>query len=293
MSRPVADAVSRVARRPRVVLAVAALNLLVSLVASLPVAVALAPITDERPAAARLLGPDDGLAAELLYDHRHLALAAAASAVATAAVYGVWAWVLAGGLLAAFSSLEEERAIGARAIAAAAAREAGRMIAIGLLGLPLRLPALAATVGAGFALKWIGDRYDLAHVLGAAAPMALGIGAAWTAATVAIDAARGAARARPALSTVGSVLAGVRAVGRGPRAALPVMALGGGGFVALTASWHALAHPIPIAPAWGFGLLAVLALGLAVARAALAVAALLAGAALAAPVEGAQDPKPR
>ena len=97
---PLVEAFARVWARPRLVLALAALNVLFTIVAAHPLSSALAPAIDLRPGAGGLLSGDDGLYAELLLDNPAIGRVAASGAELAVLVYGLLAWLLAGGILA-------------------------------------------------------------------------------------------------------------------------------------------------------------------------------------------------
>src|SRR5207244_1670740 len=73
-------AIGTVLARPRLLLALALLNLATAWLTARPLSAALAPLVDKRPAATAMVGGDDGLAAELVSDHPSLVTVALASA---------------------------------------------------------------------------------------------------------------------------------------------------------------------------------------------------------------------
>ncbi|HZS38726.1 MAG TPA: hypothetical protein VFF06_17965 [Polyangia bacterium] len=272
------EAIRRVTARPQLLLAVAGLHVAVALLASGPVSATLQPLLDGRPAAAGLVRGDDGLAGELFSDHPEILRVAGASAEWSALFYALLSWILVGGLLSALASDDDEHVRGPVAVAAACARHAGRMVRVGLVGLPLRLLPMAIAAGAWFAVGHFTKGRGFAELVLGAAVLALVFGGAWSFITVSIDYARGLAFADAGLKPW-------RAVGRGFTFALrrfaattKLAAFSGFGFALSTGAYLAVALALPNEPAWAFVALTLLRLGLVLARAFFTVSTLTAAA---------------
>ena len=120
-------------------LALAALNLALALLASTPLSAPLARFLDDRPAAVAVAdAADDGPRLELLQEHPELLSGATESALLALVIGSALSLIVAGGLL---SRKDDDP------FAVACARNARRMLAIGAAGLPLRL--LASPGGGG------------------------------------------------------------------------------------------------------------------------------------------------
>jgi hypothetical protein len=267
-------ALARVLARPRVVAALAALNVGLTLLAAQPLATALAPLLDARPAAHQLVaGPDDGLLAELLIDHPELVRQGLLALALALVAHALLSSVAAGAALAAWGPAETR---GARALTAAAARAAKTRVAVAALFLPLRLVAGAAAAGAWLLVWPLARDRGFAALAAALAAAALVGGALWSISGVALDYALAGSDGETALRAARGGL--VRAWRRRGRT-LALAAFWGVGFVALTAIYHLLAAPLPLLPTASFALLVALRLSLAGARAALTAATLIAAAA--------------
>lgn len=274
------DAIRRVRARPRLLLAVAGLHVAVALLASGPLSATLKPLLDGRPAAAGMMRGDDGLTIELLADHPEILRVAGASAQASALLYALVSWILVGGLLAALTrdGGDDGEARGAVAVAQACARHAGRMVRVGLLGVPLRLLPIGVGVGAWFAIGTVAHGGGLTQVVARAAATALLFGGAWSLTTVAVDYARGVAFADGELPAWRAVARGwKRSLGHfGPAARLA--AFSGFGFALSTGAYLAIALALPNEPAWSLAVLMLLRLALVVVRAFFSVSTLAAAA---------------
>jgi hypothetical protein len=279
--RPFA-ALRRVLGRPRLVAALAGLNVVIALGAALPLWAALAPLFDMRPAAAQMLQlPDDGLFAELLSDHPELLPLLAFPGLAALIVHALASSVAAGGAWAALGPSEAR----GRAVWDAAARTAGPMLALGALGLLLRLVPLLLGAGAWLAIDHVTrGRGFAAASLGALATAAI-VGASWSFVTVSADYARGVALGASSDGPTGAraphqaMLDGLRTAVRRPGATARLCAFSAGGFLAVTAAYHALAWSVPIGPTAAFALVMALRLAAIWARAAVTTATFLAAAA--------------
>jgi hypothetical protein len=242
------EAARRVSSRRGLVAAMAAAQLLLAWIAVRPVAAAAGSLLDDRPGAARLLRGDDGLLGELLSDHRELAVGAAAGAQVALALSGILAWLFAGALVVLYVGRDDEReAAGASGVVAAIARAAPRSIAIGVVGLVVRLVPLVAAAGLGWAL-FADPPGGFAGAVVAASLLAVGGGLLWALATVAVDAARALALTRPhepgsaPLSVGRAVKGGLTLVARRPGATLAIAALSTVATLAFGALDLALGH---------------------------------------------------
>jgi hypothetical protein len=167
----------RLRRRRLAVLALAMGNLILALLAMAPLSPPLARALDDRPAAAAVAdSPDDAARAELLEDHPEL--------TATALECGVLALLL----WAAISSVAAGGLLGDEPFLAGCARHARRMIAVSLLGAPLRLLALLGPL-LGWAI--IDGARGFSTVLAGGLVGLVVAGLLWSMATVTVDRARG------------------------------------------------------------------------------------------------------
>jgi hypothetical protein len=274
--RALSEAVRRTMARPKLLAALVGVHVAIALLASGPLHATLAPLLDHRPAAARLLGGDDGLYGELFGDHPEILRVAGASAQGAALLYGLLAWILAGGVLAALAG--DDPAVGTVAVTAACARRAGRMVRVGLGGLIVRVAPILVAVGVGFAAdKWLTGGGFARQVLVGVAVLVVA-GGAWSFATVAIDYARALAFFDETVKPWRCVWRGFKlALRRAPETAL-YAAFSGLGFALSTALYLAVALALPNEPTWAAALLMVLRLALAFARAFFTVATLTAAA---------------
>jgi hypothetical protein len=258
-------AFAKLRRRPGPVLALAALNLALALLASAPLSAPLARLLDDRPAAAAIAdSADDGPRLELLQDHPELASTAIESALLALLAGGALSLVVAGGLL---SANDEPFPL-------ACARHARRMLAVGAAGLPLRF----------FSLLPVAATWPLAaraNTFGGVAASALAglvvFGAAWSLATVTLDRARGLALAQPELSAWRAVRAALTASRSRFGSTLGLALFSTLGFCGVTALQLTATRALPPA-GWGSAL--ALALGVlgAVGRAAFSAVTLFAAA---------------
>lgn len=231
-------AMKDVARRWRVVVGLALLNVLVAAFAARPFGAGLAAVLDHRPGAAALAAGDDGLLVEVLSDHPALARAAGSAAQAALLLQGLLAWVLAGAVLASVA-LAERR--GVRALLEAAATHAPRMLAVGALGLIARLAPIAVGILAGLAVAPLARDRGLGPLAAGATLVGLVFALAWSFTTVALDRARALAILDGALPVLRALKAGVVRTVRRPGAPLAIAAFAVVGFVAVTALQQALA----------------------------------------------------
>jgi hypothetical protein len=186
------EAFRRVTGRPWLLAALAVLNIGLTAVLSTPLSVMLQDLLDMRPAASVMVGSGDtGLLAELLTDHPDLIRVAAVSAGAGALLYGLLSWVLAGGVLAALALDGDRRARGAAEVLAESVRRAGRMVKIGLLGLPLRIVPGLIGLCAMLLMRAVvtGRTFQPMSIVVAATMVVAAV--AWAAVSVVLDYARG------------------------------------------------------------------------------------------------------
>jgi hypothetical protein len=272
--RPLAIAWGRAWARPRVLVALTLLNLALSFAAARPLSAALSTVIDLRPAASTMLRPDDGLIAELLTDHRELIAAAFGGAQVALLVYGVLAWLLAGGLLVTLALPRELSPRGSLSeLVAASAAHATRMLALGALGLVVRLLPIALGAATWFALKPIFLNRGFAELATWTLLTALLFALAWSTVTVALDYARALALLEPM-----SVL---RALGRGLRLALSrptasIVLFSLVGETAVTLAQVTLSHALPNHGRLAYAAAIALRVAGAFARAAVGVTALVA-----------------
>jgi hypothetical protein len=243
------------------ILSLALGNLIFALFAVAPLSPPLAQALDHRPAAMQVAdSADDGARAELLEDHPALTAIAVESALLALLVWGALSWIAAGGLLA-----DEHFLLGC-------ARHAGRMLAVGAVGLPLRLLGLAGPL-----LAWL--ILDAAHdftvvVIGVVAGAVAG-GGLWSLATVTIDRARGQAILRPELRPWQALRAGLAASRMRRGNTLRLAAVSGVGFAAVSALQLTATHWLPPTTA-GLLIAFAIAAGAAICRTTLSTYVLLA-----------------
>jgi hypothetical protein len=134
---------------------------------------------------------DDGLWIEFLASHREAAAVASVALGGAVLLYGLFSWILDGGVLAALALDGERRARGGGEVLRESAQRARRMLTLGLFGTLLRIIPLALG----------GLAYAIAHALISGRtyqPMLMtsmlslaATALAWTSVSVAIDYARG------------------------------------------------------------------------------------------------------
>jgi hypothetical protein len=275
------EAARRIARRPGLVLALGASNLLVALVATSSLSAALAPLLDRLPGAWSVAAGDDALAAELLIDHPELITSTVQSMLLAVGVYTVLSWLLAGGVLAA-AGLDpaERRAEGARGVLAATGRNATRMVAVSAAGLSLRLAPLLLLLATALELGPLARQLAWAGLAAGLVAGALVWGASSSLVTAIVDAARGRALAEPALPPWRALGAALQLARRRAGALAAIAAFDALGFAAVTALQLALTELLPTRPGWSFALVEALAVLGAIGRAAVAAIALVAAALL-------------
>jgi hypothetical protein len=271
---PLAGAVTWVRRRLWLVAALTLLHLLVAHLAAAPLSSALAPVIDDRPAARAMLAGDDGLTGELLSDHPSLARIGSESAQAAALLWGLFYWLLSGGILAQLDEREPERGPGA--LLGACGKHGARMIKVGLWGLSLRLAAVALGAGVWFALRPFsrGAGFGALELNALAALATLAIG--WSLGSVALNYARAIAIALPSVRAFRAVGRGLRLAAHKLRPTLLIALFAGGGFVLTGALFHLAAHPLSSLSAGGLVALSILRVALALARVAITLTALVA-----------------
>lgn len=185
------EAFARVWARPWLVVALALTNIGVSVVMTAPLSAMLAMLLDKRPAAAAMAAGNDGLWLEFLTAHSEVATVALVALAAGVVVYGLLSWVLDGGVLAALAFDDERRARGAGAVLGESGARASRMLTIGLFGVLLRtIPLLLAGIAYAIAHAVISGRTFQPMLLTSAVTLVIAA-IVWTAASIAIDYARG------------------------------------------------------------------------------------------------------
>jgi hypothetical protein len=213
------------------ILSLAMLNLIFALFAAAPLSVPLAQALDDRPAAAEVAdSADDGPRSELLEDHPEISALAVESLGIALVLWGALSWIAAGGLLS-----DEHFLLGC-------ARHWRRMLAVGAVGLPLRLLALAGPL-----LAWpiLESAHDFAAVLlGAAAGLLVG-GGLWCVVTVTLDRARGVALLRPDLKPWQAIRQGMRFSRRRFANTVLLATVSGLGFAAVTGAQLVATHWLP------------------------------------------------
>jgi hypothetical protein len=241
-ARPLGDALGRVLARPRVAVAIAALHLGAALLSSLPLIFALAPIFDNRPAAATLFDSDNAPWMELLQDHPEVLGSALTAALVGMMIWGFVSWIAAGGILAALASDEESAARGANAIFEACGRHAGAMVRIGAAGMLLRLVPLALAGGGVwliyFRLEHGADQPSTMWLI--AVTIAL-VALTWSLASVTIDFARGASLLNPTLGGFSALKRGFSTLRRRRGLALRLALYSIVAFGALTVGYQLIA----------------------------------------------------
>jgi hypothetical protein len=264
----IAEALARVSKRPWLIVALAGLNLGIALLATLPFSAALEPILDARPAAAGLLTGDDGIFRELFADNAAVGSVAGAGAQLAVLVYGLLAWLLAGGILA---TLAQPGALGPRegagGLLAASASHGWRMLKIGGAGLLLRLVPIGLATGLYFAGKPLVAHRGLREIGLWMALLALAFAWSWSLATVAVDYARALLIAHPHLGIFRALGRGLKLAWRRRGATAALAAFSVATFLAVTLLYHAIAYALPNPPLWSFALVIVLRVATALARA--------------------------
>jgi hypothetical protein len=254
-------ALLRALRRPRLLLGLWLLTLLIAAGAGLPVLLSLRSLLDERPLAAALArGQADFLWGEIFGDHPLLAAALAGSLLAAALPAWVLSAAMAGGVLDALRRPGDPRRVTGWALLARAGQTAPAMLRLWVLGLLLRLPLLAVLGGAAVGLRHaLAGRGMVPALVGGGALLAVAA-LLWSGLSVALDYARlerlgdgatGPGAARRALRR------GLRRARQAPGATLGLAALSalGLGLLALAGRSGALrlddvAAPIVLVFAW-------------------------------------------
>jgi hypothetical protein len=187
----ISEAFRRVWARPWLLMALALTNIGLAVLMSAPLSSMLATLLDHRTAATAMAAGDDALWIELLGDHSAIMAVASVALAGGVIVYGLFSWILDGGVLAALALDGDRRARGGGAVLAQSAERAGRMIKLGLLGTLLRLiPLGIGAIAYGIAHAVIKGRTFQPNMM--TSMLALAVAAvAWTKISVAIDYARG------------------------------------------------------------------------------------------------------
>ena len=272
---------ARVRRRPWLIVFLAALNLAFALLAAQPLSTALEPL-DVRPAGAAIVKGDDGLLAELVGDHPEIVREAASGGRTALLVYGVLAWLLAGGLLTQLARSDEEPT-GARAFAAAVGANAAPMLKVGVAGLLVRVVPIAIAVGGWFAVHPIWRGHGFGRLCLAMGLLVALFGLTWSLATVTIDYARALKLDNPALATWRALVLGARLILSRPGATFALVGFSSLGVLLLGAVDHGLGALLPAAPAWSAVTLFFVRLAVAYGRAFVTTTALVGAARVAAP----------
>jgi hypothetical protein len=267
------EAWARVKAQPRLILLLAALNLLFSFASLRPFDATLAASLDQRPAAWTMVRGDDGLAAELLSDHPEVAAAAMSGAETALVIYGVLGWLLAGGILA---QLVRARTSRTSDVIAASWVHGGRMLKVGAAGLLLRAIPIAIGFLSGLALRPLYHGKGWSELVTVGSVVTLVVALSWSYVSVAVDYARLFALADARLNVFRALGRALKLTVRAPAATLTVALFSLVAF-ALANGLHALlAHRLPEAPAASYAALTVVRIALAVARAAITTTALVA-----------------
>jgi len=270
----VRQAWARVRSRPRLVVGLALANLLLASAAARPLSWALASLLDRRPAATAMLQGHDALAAELLSDHPEPFIAGAAAAQMVLILWGVLAWILAGGILSTLALPSEIPPRGSlRELVGASAEHAWLMLKLGALGLTTRLVPLLLGGAVWAGLKPLLHHRGFSQAATWIGLTALVLALSWSWATVALDYARTIALSAPVRLH--------RALGRGIRRSLSaptvsIVLFSLVGFAAVTLMQLALAHRLPEGSGWASFAAFFLRCTAALARTAVSVTALVA-----------------
>ena len=241
------EAFRRVTSRPWLLAALALTNIGLALLLSSPLSAMLSELLDLRPAASAMLqNGDDGLAVELLTDHPELNLGAAAAAASGALLYGLFSWILSGGVLAALVLDGERRARGAHQVLAASAQRAGRMITLGLFGVRLRLiPLVIGGVGMMLMRAIVKGRSFPQSSLTVMITLVIA-GVAWSAVSVAIDYARGLSLDDPQTRSWRLLARGLKLALTRRTATLQLIAFSMAAWLAVGVLYFTLANHIPV-----------------------------------------------
>jgi hypothetical protein len=236
----------RVRSRWRVVVALTLANLLLTMLASRPLSAALSPLLDGRPAAGAMVRGDDGLLAELLSDHPEAFNSGLGAAQALVILWGILAWVLAGGILSTMALGPVGAARGSvRDLLAASSTHAWRMLKLGALGLLTRLVPLLLAGAVWLALRPILHSRGFAQLAVWSLVTGLVLAVTWSWATVAVDYARAIALTDP-ISVPRALARGLRRSLRAPTVAIVLFSVGGFGLITLLHA--AIAHRLPAEP---------------------------------------------
>jgi hypothetical protein len=271
----ISDAFRRVWARPWLLAALALTNVGLAMVLSAPLSAMLAVLLDQRPAAERMAAGDDGLLVAFFTQHLDVAVVASVAAGAGVVLYGLFSWIMDGGVLAALAVDGDRRARGAAEVLHEAARRAGRMVKLGLLGIVLRVvPVGFGAVAYGVAHAVVKGRTFQPNMMVSMLSLAAAA-LAWTAMSVAVDYARGMSLAEAAEGTRSWVLVvrGVKMLWTRRGATLQLVAFGVAGWLAVGVVYWVVAGKVT-----GLVLLTVLRLGAVVARAAITMTTLTAAA---------------
>ncbi len=250
--------------RPKLILGLALLNLVLATLAAQPFSASLVPI-DLRPAATMMMGGDDGLLAELLADHPEIMRVGMGALLGPVLLGGIFAWLLAGGIL------DARRGLGP--FLYACVEHAKRMSAIGALGLILRIFPIIIGVGSWYALRvWWRPR-GLRELITSVAIVAVLSALSWSWVTAALDGARALLVAVNPPRVTAAFKSGFKLMFKRFAPLFTIAAVAVGGFVLITAAY------IFCSRLWPNGLtLLPLKLAAAYGRAGVSVAALIAAA---------------
>jgi hypothetical protein len=265
---------ARVKSRPRLIVGLALINLLLTFAATRPFSAALANLIDIRPGASAMVRGNDGLLAELLTDHPEAIAAAMGGAQAVLVLWGLLAWILAGGILSTLALPAVVPARGSlRDLLAESAQHAWRMTKLGALGLTARIVPFLLGAAVWFSLKPIFAHRGFSQLATWAFLTALVFALSWAWATVAVDYARALALTEP-IKVHRAFGRGIKRSLRAPTVTIVLFSLVG--FAAITLVQAALAHALPAEPAWAAFVAFLLRVAAALGRTAVATTTLVA-----------------
>jgi hypothetical protein len=237
----ITEAFRRVTERPWLLAALVLTNIGLSVVLAAPLSAMLSLLIDLRPAATAMAGGDDGALIALLMDHPEIISVAAAAGGAGILLYGLFSWIIGGGVLSALALDGERRARGAAEVLAASARLSRRMIVTGLYGLVLRVVPLLFGALAYFVAHAVISGRTFQPMMMTSMLSLLAAAIAWTTVSIAVDYARGLALDDDRTYSWRLVARGIDMLFSRPSATLQLVAFALAAWLAVGVGYFALA----------------------------------------------------